>query len=212
MRSPGPLPSGLVTFVFTDIEGSTRLFRRIGERYPALLARHHDILRRAWESTGGCEVKTEGDAFFVAYDDVSSAIEGCMLGQRALLREPWPPDAVIRVRMGLHSGLASPRGDDYVAMAVHQAARIVNAAHGGQIVATVDTSVLVDAFARSALVSLGRYRVRDFDEPIELLQVTGHIGEFAPLRVLPADRHNIVAPLTSVIGRDDDLEAIDRLY
>src|SRR4051812_43854963 len=98
MRSRAPLPSGVVTFVFTDIEGSARLFRRIGGRYPSLLVRHHEILRRAWVAPGGCEVKTEGDAFLVAYEDASAAIEGCARGQRELLHEPWPPDAVVRVR------------------------------------------------------------------------------------------------------------------
>lgn len=212
-RSRGPLPSGVVTFVFTDIEGSTRLFRRIGERYPPILARHHEILRGAWEETGGCEVKTEGDAFFVAYADASAAVRGCELGQRALLREPWPTDAAIRVRMGLHSGLASPRGDDYIAFAVHQVARVVSAAHGGQILATFDTAALLEAPVRAALVSLGRYRVRDFDEPIELLQViaAGLDETFGPLRVLPADRHNIVVPPTAMIGREDDLVLLDRL-
>jgi predicted ATPase/class 3 adenylate cyclase len=213
VRSARSLPSGLVTFVFTDIEGSTRLFRRIGDRYPPLLARHHEILRAAWVATGGYEVKTDGDAFFVAFADATAAVEACAQAQRALTSEPWPADAAIRVRMGLHTGLASPRGDDYIAFAVHQAARVVNAGHGGQIVASAETAERLGHLPGLTVVSLGRFRVRDFDDPVELFQITGTglPTEFPPPRVLPADRHNLVAPPTSVVGRDDDLVTLDDL-
>ncbi len=206
-RSVGPLPSGLVTFVFTDIEGSTRLFRRLSDRYPALLARHHEILREAWAVNGGCEVKTEGDAFFVAFSDPTAAVVACARAQQALTEEAWPLDGVIRVRMGVHEGLAAPRDDDYIAFAVHQAARIVNAGHGGQIVVSAETAERVTAGEGLSLLSLGRYRVRDFDDPVELFQVIGPglPAEFPPVRVLPADRHNLVPAASPVVGRDDDL-------
>ena len=144
MRALGSFPSGLVTFVFTDIEGSTQLLRRIGDRYPPLLERHREILREAWTAWGGCEVKTDGDSFFVAFSDPIAAIEACAQGQRAITAESWPADAVFRVRIGVHSGLASPRDDDYVALAVHQAARVVDAGHGGQVVVSSDTAERVD--------------------------------------------------------------------
>ena len=113
------LPAGKVTFVFTDIEESTRLFHRVGDRYPLLLERHRRILRDAWAAHGGAEVRTEGDAFFVAFGDASAALAACAAGQAALSAEPWPEDAVIRVRIGVHSGLAYPHDGDYVAYAVH---------------------------------------------------------------------------------------------
>ena len=167
----------------------------------------------AWATFGGCEVKTEGDAFFVAFDDPASAIEACAHAQRGLALEPWPVDAVIRVRMGLHTGLASPRGDDYVAMAVHQAARVVNAGHGGQVLASVETVARITDPGGLVLVSLGRYRVRDFEEPVELFQITGPglPTEFPSLRVPPADQHNLVASPTTVVGRDDDLAMLAEL-
>ena len=90
---PGAFPSGLVTFVFTDIEASTQLLRRIGDRYPPLLERHQEILRAAWTAWGGCEVKTDGDSFFVAFSAAMAAIEACAQAQRDLTSEPWPADA-----------------------------------------------------------------------------------------------------------------------
>ena len=205
-RSDRAFPSGLVTFAFTDIEGSTQLFRRIGDRYPVLLERHREILRAAWGESGW-EVKTEGDSFFVAFADPIAAISACVRAQRELTAEPWPDDASIRVRMGLHTGLASPHGDDYIALAVHQASRVVDAAHGGQIVVSAATAEQITGPARGMMRSLGRYRVRDFDEPVELLQATapGLAAAFPPLRVLPADRHNLVAAPTTIIGREGEL-------
>ncbi len=203
-------PSGLVTFVFTDIEASTQLFRRIGDRYPPLLERHREILRAAWASCGGSEVKTDGDSFFVAFADPMAAIAACAQGQRGLTSEPWPADAPIRVRMGLHTGLAAPHGDDYIALAVHQAARVVDAGHGGQILVSADAAQGTGDATTWVLTTLGRYRVRDFDEPVELFQVTGpHLPDgFPPLRVLPADRHNLVRAPTTIVGRDEDLGAL----
>jgi predicted ATPase/class 3 adenylate cyclase len=212
-RGAGTFPSGLVTFVFTDIVASTQLLRRIGDRYSPLLERHCEILRLAWRSWGGREVKTDGDSFFVAFADPVAAIAACAQGQRDLTSEPWPADAPIRVRMGLHTGLASPHGHDYIALAVHQAARVVDAGHGGQIVVSAETAQRAGDAGPWILTTLGRYRVRDFDEPVELFQVTGPDlpDGFAPLRVLPADRHNLVRAPTTIVGRDDDLDALAEL-
>jgi predicted ATPase/class 3 adenylate cyclase len=210
---PGELPSGIVTFVFTDIEGSTRLFRRIGDRYPPLLERHHQILREAWRTHGGCEVKTEGDAFFVAFADTGDALAACAHAQRALAAEAWPSDAVLRVRMGVHAGLGYPRDGDYIAFAVHQAARVVNAANGGQVVVSAEAASRVTPAAGVGLVSMGRYRVRDFDEPVELFLVdaAGVAMAETALRVLPADCHNLARPLTGLIGRDSELDELAEL-
>ncbi len=213
VRTAGTFPSGLVTFVFTDIEASTQLLRRIGDRYPPLLQRHQEILRAAWTAWDGCEVKTDGDSFFVAFSVATAAIEACAQAQRDLTFESWPTDAVIRVRMGVHTGLASPHGDDYIALAVHQAARVVDAGHGGQIVVSAETAEQVSDASRQTLATLGRYRVRDFDDPVELFQVAAPDlpAEFPPLRVLPADRHNLVGAPTTIVGRDDDLRALTDL-
>jgi predicted ATPase/class 3 adenylate cyclase len=206
-RNATSLPAGIVTFVFTDIEGSTRLFRRLGDRYAELLDRHHEVLRDVWSRFRGREVKTEGDAFFVAFGDAAAAIDACVEAQRCLSAEPWPVGDEPRVRMGVHSGLAYPRGDDYVAYAVHQAARVVATGHGGQVVVSAEARVAADGRCQSALQSLGRFRVRDFDEPVELFQAwDARIeSEFGPLRAVPADGHNLVRPRSSFVGRDTDL-------
>ncbi len=204
---PERLPSGIVTFVFTDIEGSTRLYRQIGDRYPALLERHRQLLREAWQAHRGCEVKTEGDAFFVAFTDAGDAIVACAEAQRAMADEQWPPDAMLRVRMGVHAGLAYPRDGDYIAFAVHQAARVVGAANGGQVVVSAAAAERATGLGGVGLVSSGRYRVRDFDEPVELFLVDapGVAVNGTPLRVLPAERHNLVRPITMLVGRDPDV-------
>ncbi len=225
------LPSGTVTFVFTDIEGSTQLFRRIGDRYAPLLERHRELLREAWHAHGGVVLGTEGDAFFVAFQDVNDALQACDDAQRSLETEPWPPDEVIRVRMGVHSGLAWPREGNYVAIAVHQAARVVSAAHGGQVIVTADAAAhagsswrelptssgsdasLPERAATRCLSSLGRFRVRDFEGPVELFQLANPTlaHAFPSLRVLPADSHNIVVPPTPLVGRGEDLEVLEGL-
>ncbi len=203
----------MVTFVFTDIEGSTRLFRRIGERYPALLERHNELVRGALAAHDGVEVKTEGDAFFVAFADAVDAVEACAHAQRNLAAEPWPADAQMRVRFGVHTGLASPRGEDYVAFAVHQAARVVSAGHGGQILVSSETARRALALETVTLESLGHFRVRDFDEPLEVFQVAGDglADQFPPLRALPADRHNLMAPATTLVGRLGELAELAAL-
>ena len=196
------LPSGTVTFLFTDIEGSTRLVRDLGEGYSDLLDLHHKLLRNVWAQHCGVEVLTEGDAFFVAFADASDALAAAVDGQRALSGAAWPTEAPVRVRMGLHTGYAKPVGDDYRALAVHQAARVVDAANGGQIFAT-DEVVAMRAEAAVELTDLGRYRVRDFDGPIPLYRVSASdlTTDARPPRVRPADSHNLVRPPTSMVNR-----------
>ena len=138
------LPAGAVTFVFTDIEGSTQLLRRWGDAYADALEQHRTIVREVWARTGGVEVSVDGDACFVAFASADGAMAGCTSAQRALAGQTWPGGGELRVRIGMHTGVAFPRDGDYVALAVHQAARVVRAAHGGQILASQDT---VDAAA-----------------------------------------------------------------
>ena len=195
-------PRGIVTFVFTDIEGSTRLFRRLGQRYAEVLARHRELLRDAWMDHSGYEVDTEGDSFFVAFASAHDAVRACVGGQRSLEEEPWP--SPLRVRMGLHTGLAFPQDGGYVALAVHETARVMSAAHGGQILLSQETVEALGNVDRPALRRLGRFRLRGFDAPARLYQVVapGLQEDFPAVRAVPADGHNIVRPPTETVGRD----------
>jgi class 3 adenylate cyclase len=205
-----PLPSGFVTFVFTDIEGSTRLLRRLGDGYVEVLDRHHTLLRRAWAAHGGHEINTEGDSFFVAFDRVRDAARACARGQRALQSQRWPEGVRVRVRMGVHVGLAAPVGSEYIALAVHQASRVSAVAHGGQVV--LSEQAADEEGARDVgLAALGRYRVRDFERPVRLFQLVGPglPSKFPAVRAVPADQHNLAVPLTRLIGRDRDAAGLE---
>ena len=160
-----------------------------------------------WQRHRGVEVLTEGDAFFVAFATASDALAAAVDGQRALARAVWPGSVSIKVRMGLHTGFARPVDGDYRALAVHQAARVVDAANGGQVLATAEVTALArDAHSDAPaleVTDLGRYRVRDFDEPISLYRVSASdlAGDERAPRVRPADSHNLVRPPTSMINR-----------
>jgi predicted ATPase/class 3 adenylate cyclase/tetratricopeptide (TPR) repeat protein len=204
VTTPG-LPSGIVTFVFTDIEGSTRLVHRLADVYVEVLERHRQILREAWSAYGGYELSAEGDAFFVAFERADNAVRACIAGQRGLLEEAWPEHRRVLVRMGIHTGLATPHGGDYVALAVHQAARIVAAGHGGQILVSEQTAERVEDADGLGLRSLGRYRFRDFDQPEQVFGVFGDglPAEHPAIRAVPADGHNLVRQPNPTIGRDE---------
>lgn len=204
----------MVSFVFTDIEGSTRLLRELGDDYDELLDLHNEVLRTAWREHGGHEVGTEGDAFFVAFADPADAIRGAVAGQRTIAETAWPGERAVRVRMGVHTGYARPRGDDYRALAANQAARIVAAAHGGQVLVSADTATRAGpSIDGAALEPLGRFRVRDFDQPVALYRAVGPgmPERTASPRVRPADGHNLVRPTTSLVGREADLAALSAL-
>jgi DNA-binding NarL/FixJ family response regulator/class 3 adenylate cyclase len=177
------LPSGVVTFCFTDIEGSSVLSARVGEvRYAILIERHREILREAWRRWAGCEVNTEGDGCFVVFSDVDAALAACRWAQQRLAAEPWPGDADVKVRMGVHTAEAAPTSTgDYIGLAVNQAARIASSGHGGQVVVSAASAELATS---GGLRRLGRFRVRDFGEPQELFQLVGDglAGDFPPLR------------------------------
>jgi predicted ATPase/class 3 adenylate cyclase len=198
-------PTGMVTFVFTDIEGSTRLFHQLAGTYVDVLDRHNELLRHAWVSNGGYEVSTEGDSFFVAFERAAAAVLACGDVQRALAAESWPDDVKVRVRIGIHTGLASPRGNEYVSLAVNQAARIMSAAHGGQVLLSRETVDALPSAEGFVLHDLGRFRIRDFDEPQNLYQLGGTgLEETLPaVRAVPADGHNIVRRPTATLGRDE---------
>lgn len=203
-------PAGIVTFVFTDIEGSTRLIHEMGDRYVDLLDRHNELLRLVWASHSGYEVHNDGDAFLVAFADAADGVRACADAQHRLATEPWPDGVDLRVRIGVHTGLASPHGDDYVALAVHQAARVVAAAHGGLVLVSQDTIDALGSVDEPKLEPIGRYRLRDFDEPLQLYRLTGpDFAEAIPaIRAVPADGHNIVRLPTPTIGREELIAGI----
>ena len=224
------LPTGpRVTFLFTDIEGSTRLERSVGSaRWAGMAERHDALLRAAIEASGGVVVKTEGDAFFAAFARPIDAVAGAAAAQRALAAEPWPPDAPIQVRMGLHlgegrlrQGLASDAPGDYVGIDVNYTARIAAAANGRQIVvsdtlgAAVAAELIGPEDSRPAslhgatLVDDGLRAVKDFEEPARLhrLIVPGAADDHRALRTLDAPS-NLPGEVTTFVGREDELERL----
>jgi predicted ATPase len=164
---------------------------------------------------GGVEVDSEGDGLFFAFAGAKSAVAACIAGQRALLTEPWPPDVTVRVRMGLHTGEAIPVNRRYVALAVHQAARVASAAHGGQILVSDATAAAVTEAlpASSSVQQLGMYRLKDFDTPLMLFQVchSDLPRDFAPPRVSPAEVRNLPASVSSFIGREREIAEVEEL-
>ncbi len=128
------LPSGTVTMLFSDIEGSTVLLSRLGESFESALSQHRRILRAAFARWRGHEVGTEGDSFFVAFESAGDAVRACVDGQRALAAHEWPDGVPVRVRMGIHTGEPTGYEHNYIGMDVHRAARIAATAHGGQVV------------------------------------------------------------------------------
>jgi WD40 repeat protein/class 3 adenylate cyclase len=181
------LPSGTVTFLFTDIEGSTRLLHELGDDYAGVLAQHRRLLRESFERHDGVEVDTQGDSFFVAFSDPRSAVEAAADAQSALACHDWSGGAEPRVRMGLHTGEPLVAGDHYVGIDVHRGARIAAAAHGGQTLVSERTreGVLYDGVP-GRLRDLGAHRLKDLPEPERLYQllVDGLPSAFPPLRVL----------------------------
>src|SRR5436853_5838499 len=197
------LPTGVVTLLFTDVEGSTRLLEGLGDGYGDALHEHRRRLRAAFAAHDGVEVDTQGDAFFVAFGRASDAIAAAEHGQRALA------DGPIRVRMGLHTGEPRLTEEGYVGLDVHKGARIAAVGHGGQVLLSQTTRALVEAEVRD----LGPHRLKDLSAPerIYQLEIDGLPSEFPPLKTLDAGSTNLPASRTSFVGRTEELEAIDRL-
>jgi len=210
------LPAGTVTFLFTDIEGSTRLLQELGGAYDACLEAHRRILRAAVAAEDGQEVNTEGDAFFVVFASAARAAAAAFAAQRALAAAAWPEGAVLRVRMGLHTGDATPVGHDYVGLDVHRAARICAAAWGGQILLSQATRGLIEhALPPGAtLLDLGEHRLKDLLRPEHIFQLAGEgvPTEFPPPRTLNRRPHNLPVQLTSFVGRAREVAEARRLF
>ena len=181
------LPSGAVTFLFTDIEGSTRLVRQLRGRYAEVLGEHQRLLREAFGSHGGHEIDTQGDAFFYAFASAHEAVLAAVEGQSALSGYPWPDDTEVKVRIGVHTGQAAPVDGRYTGLAVHRAARICAAGHGGQVLVSQATQSLLEDEEEDLAVNLrdlGDQRLKDIDRPVRLYQVAaaGLLAEFPPPR------------------------------
>jgi len=212
------LPTGTVTLLFTDIEGSTRLSQRLGDaRYRALLEEHRRILRAAVEEHGGREFGTEGDALFTVFVSASQAVAAAAAAQRGLEAHSWPDDARISVRMGLHTGEVAREGDGgYVGIALHRVARIAAAGHGGQVLLSRATRVVAGEAlpAGIGVRDLGEHHLKDFDAPEPLFQLTAEDlpADFPPLRTIDATPSNLPRQLTSFVGREEAIAEARRLF
>jgi predicted ATPase/class 3 adenylate cyclase len=194
--------------LFSDIEGSTALLRRLGDRYAAALSAQRALLRDAFRAYLGRELGTEGDSFFAVFESAGDAVGCCVTAQRALAAHDWPDGEVVRVRMGLHSGEPTRHEDGYIGMDVHRAARIAAAAHGGQVVMSDAARVLAASRLPPGVSvrDLGFHRLKDIEEAEHVYQLVapGLLDRFPPLKSLGA-RTSLPAPLTPLVGRDADL-------
>jgi predicted ATPase/class 3 adenylate cyclase len=209
------LLTGTVTFFFSDIEGSTRLVRSAGERWPGILERHRELLRAAFDAHGGKEVGTEGDSFFAVFSTAPAAVAAGADVQRALEAEPWPDEVELHVRIGLHTGEASLSAKTYVGLHVHRASRIASVGHGGQVLISDATRLLVqDSLPDGVgLRDLGEHRLKDLERPERLWQlvIDGLRSEFPTVASLDATPNNLPTRLTTFLGRDAEIEAISAL-
>ena len=212
---PRDLPTGTVTFLFTDIEGSTALIQSLGEEYVETLEAQQTIIRRALDDHGGIEIGTEGDAFFAVFESAVSAVRAAAAAQRELHDHVWPGGRNVRVRMGLHTGQGTLGGDDYVGLDVHRAARIAGAAHGGQVLVSASTRQLSerDVAGELGFTDLGEHRLKDLTHPERIHQVviSGLPQTFPPPASLTASARNLPTNLTSFVGRTSEIAEIGAL-
>ena len=205
------LPTGTVTMLFSDIEGSTALLSRLGELYGEALSAQRALMRAAFAACRGQEMGTEGDSFFVVFESAGDAVRCCLAAQRALAGHDWPGGMAVRVRMGLHSGEPAVQEDDYIGMDVHRAARIAAAAHGGQVVLSDATRHLVESrlAADVSLRDLGWHRLKDIEAPERIYQLVaaGLPDRFPSLKSLGA-QSRLPVPMTPLVGRERDLEQV----
>jgi predicted ATPase/class 3 adenylate cyclase len=204
----GELPGKTITMLFTDIEGSTALLDRLGDRYEDALSAHRALIRAALATWNGRELSTEGDSFFAVFGSAHDAVCCALAAQQALAGYDWPGGVAVRVRMGLHSGAPTEYEGSYIGMDVHRAARISAAAHGGQVVLSEPTRLLAasDFPAGVSVRDLGFHRLKDIPETERIYELAGPGLEngFPPLKSLGAQT-SLPVPATLMVGRDDDL-------
>jgi predicted ATPase/class 3 adenylate cyclase len=196
-------PTGTVTFLFTDLQGSTRLWEEHAAQMQVALERHDKILRSSIEIHGGWVFSTAGDAFAAAFARAGDAVAAAVDAQSAIGQEPWPAETPLLVRMGLHTGEAQERGGDYFGPALNRAARIMSAGHGGQTLVSATTAGLIED---NELVALGEHRLKDLSAPERLFQIGD--GSFPALRTLKAARHNLPVERTTLVGRKEEIEEV----
>lgn len=206
------LPVGTVSFLFSDIEGSTRMLQELGDAFRPVLERHNAIVHEAAETHRGHIVKNEGDGFFVAYQSALDAVASAVEIQRRLADEDWPTPQGLRVRIGVHTGEGRLGGSDYVGIDVHRAARIGDAGHGGQTLVSEATARLVEYSLPEGtrLEDLGTHRLRDLthEEHIFQLNVPEQPADFPPLRTLTSSKGNLPIRDLTLVGRQDEKEAV----
>jgi predicted ATPase/class 3 adenylate cyclase len=219
VRLPGrafyALPVETLTFLFTDIEGSTQMLRRLGQAaYAQVLAGHHALIRSVLAAHGGREVDTQGDAFFAVFSAPTACVAAVTEMQQAIETHAWPAGEHVRVRMGVHTGEASKTSTGLVGLDVHRAARVAAVAHGGQVLLSETAAALVrDSLPPGVgLTDLGMHRLKDLGRPEQIFQLhgAGLPAEFPPLRSLgnPALANNLPAQLTTFIGRERELSEV----
>ena len=208
-------PSGTVTFLFTDIEGSTQLWEHHPEAMRTAYARHESILRAAVAMHNGYAYKMIGDAFQIAFETAPEAVATALEIQRALHVEPWPETGPLHVRMALHTGVTEERGDDYVGPALNRVARLLGVGHGGQVLLTQPVYDLVrdDLPHDAELRDLGEHRLKDLIRPEHIYQLTasGLQSDFPPLKSLDNFPNNLPLQVTSFIGREKEMAEVKRL-
>jgi predicted ATPase/class 3 adenylate cyclase len=208
------LPGGTITFLFTDIVGSTSLLQQLGPQYAHTLGEHQTLLRAAFAANDGVEVDTQGDSFFVAFASAPQAVAAADDTTRALAEHSWPQGVALRVRIGLHTGTPQVVGDHYVGLDVHRAARIAACGHGGQILLSAATRALVenDLPAGCELRDLGAHRLRDLQQPEYISQLVladpNLPSEFPPLKTLDLHPHNLPVQSTPLLDREEQVPAL----
>jgi len=207
----GELPTGTLTLLFSDIEGSTSLLTRLGAQYGEVLSAQRRILRTAFNRHGGREMGTEGDSFFVVFRSVTDAITAAYEGQRGLGAHAWPNGCKVCVRMGLHTGDPTRHEDGYIGLDVHRAARVAACAHGGQVLVS-ESTYRIAAGPSVQFLDLGWHRLKDIPEAEHLFQLA---AEGLPLQFPPpkslGSRARLPVPPTPMVGRDVELAQLKEL-
>ena len=208
------LPSGLITYLFIDVQGSTPLWQQHPQEMNSVMARHDDLMTSAVESNGGTVVRPrgEGDSIFAVFPRATDAVSATCAAQQLLLRETWPVDHAINVRKAIHTGESELHDNDYYRNTVNRCARLRSIAHGGQILTSEATAQLVrdDLSEGISLLELGSHRLKDLQRPEQMFQlIHPDLPEYFPaLNSLDPHPHNLPVQLTSFIGRDAEIDEV----
>ncbi len=203
-------PTGTVTFVFTDIEGSTACWERDPSAMGVAVERHDEVVRGSMSAHGGVVFSTSGDGFAVAFDGAGEAVAAALATQAALSATEWPADLSLRVRIGIHTGEVHERDGDYFGPAVNRAARIMGVAPAGEILVSATTASLLTSAQRSRLSALGHHELRGVPEPVELFGLPGNDGSWSGRALAaptPAHLH-LPKPATELVGRQTEIAAL----